>query len=142
MEPTFAAGDRVWVRLDKYGTERTGRGDVVVAVREGGRGKDLAFFAAEGEPVIKRVLAVGGDAVFIDNEGRSVVIVGVEGRVPACRPGVPMPKDGVVCTIPAGHVFLAGDNVGNSMDSRDYGPVPLDAVKGVALRKHLMNKTE
>lgn len=137
MSPTFAAGDRVWVRMDKDGIRRVGRGDVVVAVREGGRARDFAFFAAEGEPVIKRVLALGGDAVFIDNEGRSVVIAGAGGRGPACRPGVPILKGGVVCTIPAGHVFLAGDNTGNSTDSRDYGPVPLDAVKGVALGKYL-----
>ena len=136
MSPTFAAGDRVWVRMDKDGIRRVGKGDVVVAVREDGRGKDLAFFAAEGEPVIKRVLAVGGDAVFIDNEGRSVVIAGAGGRWPACLLGVPITKGEPACAIPAGHVFLAGDNAGNSTDSRDYGPVPLDAVKGVALGKY------
>ena len=143
MSPTFVAGDRVWVRMDKDGIRRVGKGDVVVAVREDGRGKDLAFFAAEGEPVIKRVLALGGDAVFIGGDGRAAVIAGAGGGTPACRLGVPITKGEPACAIPAGHVFLAGDNAGNSTDSRDYGPVPLDAVKGVALGKHLpLNKTE
>lgn len=143
MAPTFEPGGRVWVRLDKQSIGRVGRGDVVVAIPKEGSEKDLAFFAVGGEPVIKRVLAIWGDTVFIDNEGRAVVIAGADERVPACLPGVPMPKDGVMCTIPAGHVFLAGDNVSNSADSRDYGPVPLDAVKGVALEEHLPpNKTK
>ena len=136
MAPTFEPGGRVWVRLDKQSIGRVGRGDVVVAVPKEGGEKDLAFFAAGGEPVIKRVFAVGGDTVFIDNEGRAVVIADADGRVPACLPGVPMLKDGTACTIPAGYVFLAGDNAGNSTDSREYGPVPLDAIKGVALGKY------
>lgn len=33
-------------------------------------------------------------------------------------------------TVPAGHVWLQGDNLGNSSDSRVYGPVPLAMVVG------------
>lgn len=137
MAPTFEPGGRVWVRLDKQSIGRVGRGDVVVAVPKEGSEKDLTFFATGGEPVIKRVFAVGGDTVFIDNEGRAVVIAGADERVPACLPGALITKEGPACAIPAGHVFLVGDNVGNSTDSRDYGPVPLDAVKGVALGKYM-----
>lgn len=143
MAPTFEPGGRVWVRLDKQSIGRVGRGDVVVAIPKEGSEKDLAFFAAEGEPVIKRVLALGGDAVFIGGDGRAAVIAGAGGGVPVCQPGAPITKEGPACAIPAGHVFLAGDNAGNSTDSRDYGPVPLDVVKGVALGKYLPpNKTK
>lgn len=38
-------------------------------------------------------------------------------------------------TVPLGHVWLAGDNMGNSTDSRHYGPVPLGMVRGKVLAR-------
>ncbi len=35
-------------------------------------------------------------------------------------------------TVPAGHVFVVGDNHDNSRDSRQFGPVPIDDVIGEA----------
>ena len=37
--------------------------------------------------------------------------------------------------VPAGHVFLQGDNVANSSDSRHYGPVPTALVLGRVVAK-------
>jgi len=38
-------------------------------------------------------------------------------------------------SVPAGHVWLEGDNRRNSMDSRNYGPVPLALVQSRVLCK-------
>lgn len=35
--------------------------------------------------------------------------------------------------VPAGSVFVLGDNRGVSIDSRDFGTVPLEAVRGILL---------
>lgn len=44
-------------------------------------------------------------------------------------------RDNEHVRIPRGHVWLAGDNLSNSTDSRAYGPVPLALVKGKVLAR-------
>lgn len=41
----------------------------------------------------------------------------------------------VTVHVPPGHIFLQGDNPADSVDSRDYGPVPLALVKGRVMFK-------
>jgi signal peptidase I len=48
-----------------------------------------------------------------------------------CTPGRAC-GDVPVQVVPAGHVFLAGDHRDHSADSRVFGPVPVDRVKGRA----------
>lgn len=48
-------------------------------------------------------------------------------------PTTPRSKSHVV--IPRGHVWLTGDNLSNSTDSRAYGPVPVALLKGKVLAR-------
>ena len=102
-------------------------GDIVVLSKEN---------FENGDPIIKRVVAVEGQTVDIDF---SAGIVFVDGkaleedyiREPTWTPeGLEFPV-----TIPAGHVFVLGDNRNNSSDSRhrDLGPIDQRMILGKAV---------
>jgi len=117
MAPTLRAGDHV---LTESASLRLG------AVRRG----DLVTFAAAGsdELTLKRVAALGGDRVAIH-----------DGRLVVNRRSVPEPyadhrrMDSIYfgpVDVPAGSVFVLGDNRDDSRDSRDFGPVPVRDLVG------------
>ncbi|MGW8064445.1 signal peptidase I [Streptomyces ziwulingensis] len=105
MTPTIDAGDRVLAqRVD--GAE-VHRGDVVVF-------KDATWADA---PMVKRVVAVGGDTVSCCQEGR----LKVDGKVidePYLPTGTPAEiSDFPTVTVPQGRLFLLGDERDSSVDS-------------------------
>ena len=65
------------------------------------------------QTVCKRVLGMPGDSVRV----------------------APTSASSRVVTVPAGHMWLQGDNVSDSTDSRYYGPVPLALLQGVVFLK-------
>ncbi|POY71354.1 hypothetical protein BMF94_5666 [Rhodotorula taiwanensis] len=67
--------------------------------------------------VLKRVIGLPGDTICVDPTGE--------------RSGTKSEW----CTVPKGHVWIAGDNTSNSTDSRDYGPVPLAMVRGKVIAR-------
>ncbi|MGY1772506.1 signal peptidase I [Blastococcus sp. SYSU D00813] len=115
MRPTLAPGDLLLVRQGVEGLQRM---DVVAA-----RHPDT------GASVVKRAVGLPGDVVGLED---GVLVVNGE---PRCEAGIdPEVVDGVYfgpVTVPEGTVFLLGDARGDSVDSRSFGPVPLDDVVGV-----------
>lgn len=115
MSPTLLPGD--YIVVTRYLSDRPGRGDVVVFRHPAGR--DLT---------VKRVVAIPGDLVDF-REGQ----LRVSGRVlkeSYASGGDPM--DILPQLVPAGHVFVLGDNRSDSFDSRHWGPLPDSLVVGRA----------
>ena len=149
MIPTLLVGDHIFVR--KSGSS-VARGDVIV----------FEFPQDRSTDYVKRAVAIGGDTIEVrdgvplingapldhqpidqpcrtgdgsaddagecklvreTNAGRTYTII-LEPDHPA--------QDHPRTTIPPGHVFVMGDNRDNSYDSRKWGFVPADHIKGTA----------
>jgi signal peptidase I len=116
MSPAVGAGDTVLV--DRVTPRLAGwhRGDVV------------ALEDPAGEPVLKRIVGLPGETVALED-----AVLVVDGR-PVAEPWADNTHlDGVytpAVRVPADAYFLLGDNRGDSVDSREWGPVPGDALTG------------
>ena len=95
------------------------RGDIVVITEPN-------YF---DEPLIKRVIAKGGETVNIDFTTSTVYVDGVALKEPYTREDYILPKlDDIEFpyTVPEGHIFCMGDNRNGSTDSRSNLIGPLD----------------
>jgi signal peptidase I len=125
MYSTLTTGDRVFVNKLSYRFGEPGRGEVVVLHEiRGTAERDL----------IKRVIALPGEEI----EVRSCE-VRIDGRLlvePYLDPTVVTPGncggDFGPLDVPAGTVFVMGDNRAGSQDSRALGPIPTDDIVGRA----------
>jgi len=110
-------------------------GDVGLFVRHGPvKAGDVVIFAQDGESdyLIKRVVAVAGDTVNIDEETGQVLVNGEIYSQDGVRAQTHAREDGIEfpVTVPEGHVFLLGDNRPVSKDSRAFGLVKTDQIEG------------
>jgi len=122
MVPTLDVGDRILANKFIYYISEPKRGDMVV------------FESVEGgddETLIKRVVGVAGDEIHVQNG--TLYVNGKAQEEPYLNraQGPSMSSFGPT-TVPRGRVFVMGDNRDNSGDSRIFGPVPLENVKGEA----------
>ena len=124
MEPTLEINDRVLVNKLSYRLHDVHRGDIVVFHRPPGAGGD-----PEINDLIKRVVALGGEQIETV-DGRVVV----DDRVldePYLTEGTETTGIDSI-TVPAGHVFVLGDNRSDSRDSRVFGSIDEDLIIGRA----------
>ena len=117
MQPNLYRGDRVIVEKISYHFHPPRRGDVVVVERPSGE-----------VSLIKRVVALPGETIEV-HDGHAFI-----NGVLIDEPWVKIfgGPDFAPTEIPAGHVFILGDNRSNSRDSRMIGPVPIEDVMGRA----------
>ena len=120
MEPTIPAGAVVLVDRWSGGIDRM---DVVVIDPPDGIGPQL----------VKRAVAVSGDEVGLED---GVLVVNGS---PVCEPTIdPALIDAEYfgpMTVPSGELFLLGDNRQTSIDSRVFGTVRADEVRGRVLAR-------
>ena len=113
MSPTLRPGDQALVA--KLGAKSPHRGDLV------------AFHSPQnGEVLLKRVVAVGGDTVGLEDG-----VLVVDGRKVHEAYADPDAIDSVYfgpVKVRAGTIFVLGDNRANSEDSRDFGAVRTDRI--------------
>ena len=110
MVPTLQDGDRLLVTTSLLSGDYE-YGDIVI-IQKG------AF--AGGEPIVKRVIATGGQTVDIDFETGAVYVDGTLleedyiNELTFVEEGTEFPL-----TVPEGSIFVMGDNRNHSSDSRD-----------------------
>lgn len=150
MEDTLLIGDHLLVNKFIYGTQLPFMDDRFLALRDPQRGDIIVFeFPQDGDKsyfkrrdFIKRVVGMPGDRIEIRN--KQVLINGEPHKLAQeihkeldIIPGNLQPRDfmGPV-EVPDGHYFVMGDNRDRSFDSRFWGFVPEQKIKGLAFIKY------
>ncbi len=139
MEQNLLIGDHLLVNKFIHGPTAGGLEQMLLPVGQVERGDVLVFKYPEdpARDFIKRAIGLPGETielrqsrVFINGEPIE------EPYLDLMRPGGQIPADirGTFgpLEVPEGHLFMMGDNRGDSVDSRYWGPLPIDYVKGQA----------
>lgn len=114
MYPTYSDGDLV-----KYSSE-------ITTVRN----NDIVIFKLENDDIlIKRVIGVEGDLVEIKNNSiylnKKLIIEYEEDN------NNDFFINEFIVKVPKGKIFVLGDNYNNSYDSRNFGCISIESIKGI-----------
>jgi signal peptidase I len=119
MKPTLLNSDYLLVT---HGDRSPKRGEIIVtSVVEGTRPIEL----------VKRIIALPGDTVEIRGDVAYVNGVAEPARGQIVDPQFAVDRPALV--VPAGSIYVMGDNRPVSEDSRDLGPVPISGIRGRAV---------
>ena len=145
MENNLLIGDHLLVNKFVFGPTASGLEKAILPARDIARG-DVVVFKFPQEPerdFIKRVIGLPGETLELKH--KKVFINGTPLDEPYVHFLVPPSAEGQEVapydlresygpvTVPEGQYFVMGDNRDNSQDSRWWGYLPRDLVKGKAL---------
>jgi signal peptidase I len=139
MQPTLQTGNRLIVlKISKTWSDITGhpyipnRGDIVVF-------EEINLYALDevnSNQLVKRVIGLPGDRVVIKN---GILTIFNKQHPKGFRPDAVLPYGKVIGytggsiideVVPANQIFVCGDNRNDSLDSRDFGTVPVKYIVG------------
>ena len=128
MEETIMTGDLVFSEKVSYYIREPEVGDVVT----------FADPEVAGRTLIKRVVAVGGQTVTLNN-GHVYVDGVMASEAHTQGASYPLARHALNAqisypyTVPLGYVWVMGDNRENSADSRYFGAIPSSSISGRAM---------
>jgi signal peptidase I len=138
MQPTLQTGNRLIVlKIAKTWSDITGhpyipdRGDIVVFEEN----NLYALDEINSNQLVKRVIGLPGDRVVVKN---GTLTIYNKQHPKGFRPDAVLPYGKVIGytgstinkVVPPDQVFVCGDNRGDSLDSRDFGTVPVKYIVG------------
>ena len=140
MKPTLLIGDHILVNKFIYGVKIPFWDKIIIPIKKPERG-DIVVFKFPEDPskdFIKRVIGIAGDVIEIRNKQlyvnhkRMETLYGVY-LDSSIISGSIQPRDNFgPVTVPPDALFVMGDNRDHSYDSRFWGFVRLNALKGKA----------
>ena len=135
MEPLYSTGDIVFINRLAYGFRMPWSKKLLFSW-EKPQYDDIVVFKAPGSEIVlmKRCAALPGDPVYVR---KNTVIIGNKAYF--------LSDDNVRMIIgdriPAGTVFVIGENVTKSFDSRFFGFVPCNQIQGKVIKTKITKKT-
>jgi len=139
MENSLMIGDHPMATKYNYGYYNPFNKKLFLNFRLPKRGEVVIFRDSEGKMLIKRCMALPGDVIHMKNKtlyinGKKLVEPYVVYKDPRVLPYKYGPRDNFgEVKVPEGKIFVMGDNRDYSYDSRFFGFLPVERLRGRAL---------